>query len=544
MLHLGSMVSTEGKGSSDRRSSGTAKTSSAFTAMVDTGTNVLSFAWVGDKDVFALLHPPEFEKMENGEVKLASPSPMEPTGKKSLGKGIKSKFKSKVLSPQDTHSNKDDDEVNPITDPWKFQPRVELKVLIGTNADAAEISGSIAAATATILGNISLRGGNRHPPTALFGGPVLCVGSLSKNHEGGTSDGMAYFYSKRLTAEKEDKRASTYGAVGPPLPYPDMVVWDDDGRLCVIIVGRRVAIYLSDPPNFTLLGTAPLGTLTEPDPTVESAKFVHGVLFFTTRTAVQCVFLGETDPDREDADRVCRVDSYVIASTEVPPLLSSSFSLAPVPLPMRLNRPSVLAYHGGSLLISSACGLHAVPLCHPLLRIGSLLAAGQSSLAARWFKIIPEAHHEGLASFLDRRDAPELAVRLPGLSLESAVDLCLRHDMTERLEELIEEWGLDGLRQIDGGGFAQSLSVCVGAHLLRHGKFKLVRQLAEECLSLGEEGREEAFVLANLLLVRDPSAQAIVEEAVATPQIRRPRRGESLDDPSVVASFVREHLLQ
>jgi hypothetical protein len=87
---------------------------------------------------------------------------------------------SPIASPKEEYSH----------DASRHAPRVELKVLVPVGANAAQISGSNAAATVTILGDMSLRGGIRSPPTMLFSGPILCVASKSaKESDGGT----AYF---------------------------------------------------------------------------------------------------------------------------------------------------------------------------------------------------------------------------------------------------------------------------------------------------------------------------------------------------------------
>ena len=118
--------------------------------------------------MFALLYPPELTKVE-------------------VGSSIPSKKKMKNIPKVDL----EDGEEDPI-DPSKYKPSVELKILVGVNKDAIEFGGSVAAATATFLGTLSLRG--RHSPTCLFGGPVLCVESLSKDKKSSQMDGMAYFY--------------------------------------------------------------------------------------------------------------------------------------------------------------------------------------------------------------------------------------------------------------------------------------------------------------------------------------------------------------
>ena len=75
-----------------------------------------------------------------------------------------------------------------------------------------------------------------------------------------------------MNTEEKDNSVSSFSSVGQALPYPDLVVWDDDGKICAVIVGRRIAIYLANPPNFTLLRTTHLGTANEADAKVESEK--------------------------------------------------------------------------------------------------------------------------------------------------------------------------------------------------------------------------------------------------------------------------------
>lgn len=53
-MHVGTLIKTARSSSDARQMS----TEGQMSALVDAGTNVLSFAWVGDEDVFSLLHPP------------------------------------------------------------------------------------------------------------------------------------------------------------------------------------------------------------------------------------------------------------------------------------------------------------------------------------------------------------------------------------------------------------------------------------------------------------------------------------------------------
>ncbi len=487
-----------------------------YSPAVDTGSNALSFAWVGDGDVFALLYPPELSKNDSGTF---------------------SKKKSKSTPKADVE---DDDEDNAPIDPSKYKPRVELKVLVGVNKDAVEYSISVAAATARSLGTLSLRG--RHSPTCLFGGPVLCVGSLSQDKESSQKDGMAYFYTRRQNVEENDNRALSFSSVGPPLPYPDLVVWDDDGKICALIVGRRIAIYLSDPPNFTLLCTTHLGTPTETDAKVQSAKFLHGVLYCTTQTSVQCVFLG----DLENDDVVCEVDSYILASADAP-LNRVSSSIQPHAQTMPLIRPSILDYLHGSLLVSTVNGVHAISLSYPLIRIGALLASGHYTRAQRWFDTIKTCHHEALANFLDRRGFPEMAVELPGLSLQTIIDFSLRYSLTDCLMNVIEQYGLENFHMIDmgrgvngDGSSSQSILVCIGAYLLSRGKDSFVLQMANVCLTFGESGRKEAFTLATLLIENYPSeARELIHRAIT----EHSPNSKPLVETWPVAMYIRNQLL-
>ena len=414
---------------------------------------------------------------------------------------------------------------------------VEFKELTAVDTNHSSVAGSIAPATASSLGELKLRGGNRIPPKVLFGGPVLCVGCRSEE-EGG----MAYFYTqKEVTAEKS---ASCYVSAGFSMPYPDLVVWDDDGKLCAVVIQSRVAVYLSDQPDFVLLGTVRVGSPADPDGAAISVKFVHGVLYCCTRNSIECVFLGDT------SGGICHFDSLTIASTTVHTLpgrsiLTSYSSLTPPTLPMPLNHPIVLGYQSGSLIVSTTRGLIAIPMSHPLLRIGSLLAAGQSVRATKWFDAVPDSDHEELATFLERRGYPELAIDLSGLSLETMVDFAMRYGNVDRLEQIVESFGVPGLRSIDMGRgmssnifgpeeYGQSIIVCVGAYLLAHGKVELVRRLATECLKFGD-AKKDAFVLATLMLnVEGADARRLIGRAVLD---------TTESDGWAVASHVRNYII-
>jgi hypothetical protein len=413
-------------------------------------------------------------------------------------------------------------------------PWVEMRVLV-------PVEGNMANATASNLGQLNLRSGNRNPPTILFGGPVLCVGSKLDDFD----EGLAYFYTKKKGQDEESVAA--YVSSGPAIPCPDLVAWDDEGQLCAVVIQGRVSIYLSDEPNFVLLGTTRLRCGADVDVEVVSCRFIHGVLYCTTRSTVQCIFLGDLDGG------VCHLDSFVLASSDVFVLPSKTIvsdykSPFPPTLPMPLVHPEVLGYQNGSLVLSTVSGIVAVPLGFPLLRIGTLISAGREHFAKaeKWFDAIPNSDHEILANFLERRGVPEMALNLPGISLETIIDTCMRYGYVDRLEEVVEMHGLTGLRSIDmsqclssnvfgSEEHGASMAVCVGAYLLSHGRIELVRRLATECLDSGDEGKQEAFLLANLLLsVSGSDAKRVIQRAV-----------EDVDDESdwLVGTFVKRHIL-
>ena len=426
----------------------------------------------------------------------------------------------------------------------KKAPWVELRMLVSTGTELDETAGSGTAVSS--LGQLSLRTGNRNPPTILFGGPVLCVGSKFDEID----EGLSHFYTKKKG--QEDESASVYVSSGPAFPCPDIVAWDDDGRLCAIAIKGRVTVYLSEEPNFVLLGTVSIGSPSASDSGgVISLMFLHGVLYCTTKTSVKCVFLGDLSGD------VCHLDTFTLASSSVPVLPNSSIvtdyhSLTPPTFPMPLHDPKILGYQNGSLVLSTTVGVVAIPLGHPLLRIGALLSAGPDhhQKAVAWFEAVPDSDHEALAQFLDRRGVPGLALHLAGISLETMVDICMRHGYVDRLEEIVELYGLNGLRAIDCSrgvssssepdAFASSgttsLVVCVGAYLLGFGRVELVRRLATECLASGDEGKKEAFFLAGLLLsVNEKDSRRVIQRSV-----------EGIDEQSsdwLVGPFVRKHIL-
>ncbi|GFH56232.1 hypothetical protein CTEN210_12708 [Chaetoceros tenuissimus] len=370
ILHMESLTNPIKKPTRDHGKTG-------FPPAVDFGFDVLSFAWVGDEDTYALLYPPELRK-DGNEI-------------------VKNETLEKRMYVLDLNEDEDD---KISYDPAKFKPRVELKELVGVIADASQFGGSIAAATASFLGTLQLRG--RHAPTCLFGGPVLCVGSFLQDKDE-KRDGNAYFYGLRKNAA--DNRAASYISLGPTMPYPEYVVWDDEGVLCATIIERRIAIYICREGSFMLLGTTYLGMSSDGDVKIHSAKFLQNVLYCSTEKSIQCIFLG----DLYSEDAICEIDSIDVASMTQPLKLPSLQSIDHTThQQISLSWPSILCYHQGNLLLSSSNGVSTVSLDRALLRIGTLLSAGLVSKAQKWIESIDVTHKDYLDAFLVRRGYPEL----------------------------------------------------------------------------------------------------------------------------------------
>ena len=121
---------------------------------------------------------------------------------------------------------------------------------------------------------------------------------------------------------------------------------------------------------------------------------------------------------------------------------------------MALNHTSILGYQSRSFLVSTVCGVRAICLNHPLLRIGILLAANQETKAVAWLDAVPEKDHEAMPVFLEWRGFPELGLGSSGLSLETMVDICIRYKLTDQLEHVIDVHGIDSLCRIDNGDLA------------------------------------------------------------------------------------------
>ena len=85
-------------------------------------------------------------------------------------------------------------------------------------------------------------------------------------------------------------------------------------------------------------------------------------------------------------------------------------------------------------------------------------------------------------------------------------DICIRYGFTEQMEDIVETYGVRGIRKINWGrgvtgGGGPSVLVCIGAYLLSQEKTKLVRGLATDCLAScgiddGGAGKRHLFWLA------------------------------------------------
>ena len=383
-----------------------------------------------------------------------------------------------------------------------------------------------------------------------------------------TADGMAYFYSARIpsniisssssTSESiKTIQASSYASIGPSIPYPDYVVWSDDGKYCCVVIGARIVIYQSNPPSFSYLGSTLLSSSSSSSDNaiIESAKFIHGVLYCTSRTTVQCIFLGASSDS---------FDTFVLASNDLPLLVSSHYSrsfptnptsslsyystFAPTPLTMSLNCPNILTYYHGSLLVSTCIGIYAISLDHPLLRIGTLLSSNQPTRATTWFQVVHPMYYEALANFLQRRGYPQLCLKLSNhLSLDYLVNLSLKYHFTDTLESLYEHYGFHTIRKCkldhnvvtlddnigDGDtkhhlqsyNHHRSVIECIAAYFLSHGNVELVRRIISECIMYHNDdsaanntinSKKEALFLSSLLyLIDEKDGERLMKRAVS-----------------------------
>ena len=455
---------------------------------VDMGSQVLSFAWIGDDDRFAILIYPD--------IFLTQPS----TGQASPARGesapsppsfdARRKVFGRIISPSDGKSDSQNAKV-------QIRPHVELKKLAEAQIDAVELAAGagVAAATTVNLGRLSIRGGDRSIPTVLFGGPALCVGCISisyRSNEPCIDNSIAYFYARKSGSIKaHDEKASSYLTIGPEMPYPSLVAWDEGGKLCAMAIGSRVAIFLSTPPSFTLLGAVNISTTSKfngDDDPLLSLKFIHGVLYCSSQSSVHAVFLGNLN----DPETVCEIDAFALVTNRMPvggP--GNPDSSSPVPAFAPLLQPHILAYHCGGLLVSTTCGLRLVPLSHPMIRIGTLLGANLAEKARKWIHAIPNTDHDAMANFLIRRGHPNLAIGdLDGLSVELYIDLCMIYDHTDELEYFIDKMGPSLVFQIRDwkrGSLNGSYSaiLLIGMYFLAKGRMSTAKKWTEHAMNSG-----------------------------------------------------------
>ncbi|KAL7487939.1 hypothetical protein ACHAW6_013521 [Cyclotella cf. meneghiniana] len=462
---------------------------------VDSGSHVLSFAWIGDDDRFAILQYVDLisgrvaDPSQNSPARVANFSPHSVDSRR--------KVLTRIISPSITDP-RPLDENKPSSSPelGLIRPHVELKKLAEVEVDAVELAAgaSVAAATTVDLGRLTLRGGDRSVPTVLFGGPALCVGCISisnRSNQPCVDNSYAYFYTRKNGAIKEnDERASAYMTVGPEISYPSLVAWDEEGKLCAMALGSRVVVYLSQPPKFILLGAVRIFVTDHANAAVSliSLKFIHGVLYCSTQTSVHAIFLGNL----EDEDSVCETDLFTIASNEVPICDTDIPDITrPVPAVTFLMQPHVLAYHCGGLLVSTTYGLRLLSLSHPIIRIGTLMGANLTEKARKWILATPESDHDAMAHFLIRRGRADLAISdLDGLSIESYIDLCMTHDHTDELEYLVEKDGSNLISQIcnwkrGSPNGSYSAIFCLGVYFMGKGRMACAKKWTEIALNSG-----------------------------------------------------------
>ncbi|KAL7544948.1 hypothetical protein ACHAWF_008317 [Thalassiosira exigua] len=493
ILHAGSLLARE------RDNLGTGSVSDSHgqrvTPSVDSGNNVRSFAWVGDDDNFAIIR-------QHLESRTDGNGPDD-----DMAWGGTSTFSVPAHDKQ-------------------AKSQVELFKLAEVIVDAVELAAgaTVAAATSVSLGSLTVRGGDRVIPNALFGGPALCVScaSISNDSSIGSDEGIAYFYSRRSDVlEKNDERASAYSTIGTNIPYPDQVAWDEEGRLCAVSYGARVAIYLSENSRFILLGSIRLILSVSGQPLV-SMKFIHGALYCSSQTSVHVVFLGNT----EDHNAVCELDTFTIATDCVPLYgLDDPDISSPVPVLAALKDPHILAYYSGGLLVSTRTGLRLLPLWHPIIRIGTLLGANLLDRSRKWALAFPKSEHDSLAHFLIRRGHADMAISdLNGLSLQTYVDLCMRYDRTDELEHLIETHGSEIVPEIaDWGRSAKGYSAyfAIGVYLLGRGRLDCAKNFITHATESGmRELVMDAMKLTTFLSVVDsPECNVLLDQVIeAIPQ--------------------------
>ena len=126
---------------------------------------------------------------------------------------------------------------------------------------------------------------------------------------------------------------------------------------------------------------------------------------------------------------------------------------------------------------------------------------------------------------------------LVGLSLESRIEICLKHKLSGPLEKIIQDFGAVNIKQADRGEGIYNTVECVGAYLLARGQGELVRRMASECIMVNDGTKRDAFLLASMLLATNQSdARRLLKRIVGSKD--RPNIGWGGNAGQFVREFV------
>ena len=111
--------------------------------------------------------------------------------------------------------------------------------------------------------------------------------------------------------------------------------------------------------------------------------------------------------------------------------------------------------------------------------------------------------------------------------------------MSKSLEKIVEDFGAVNIRQSDQSEGLYNAVECVGAYLLARGNGELVRRMASECIMVNDGIKREAFFLASMLLVVNPSdARRLIKRIVGT------RDKPNSDWSGYAGQYVRDFVLK
>ena len=245
-----------------------------------------------------------------------------------------------------------------------------------------------------------------------------------------------------------------------------------------------------------------------------SLKFIHGVLYCSSLSSVHAIFLGNVEAD----NTICELDVFTIASEAVPFYGIDNTDVSyPAPIITALAQPYVLAHHAGGLLVSTLFGLRLLPLSHPILRIGTLLAANLLERARKWIIAVPNSEHDNVAHFLIRRGHADLVFSdLNGLSLATHIDLCMKFERVDELHHLIDSHGSEIVDSIcdcgNDGGYSDFLAI--GLFMIGKRRIECVQKLIAEATETGvRELQMDAMKLSSFISVVDqPSGVAALQK--------------------------------